>query len=338
MALILLASAFAGCTGSDAPAETDDGGDRGGVDGSTGAGGTDDDGTSTADGGDTTGAGENEGEASGSAPTWDAYSFTQDVTPASGGAGRVSAYAFTFVDDDGDGRREFAADVTFRGVATEDVRTTRMAFDMSAGESSEEVVTSAVDLQRVDHVLTLVEDASSDLEPGSTADVSVYLVPDATALGATYSFLFPKFTVDTASEDFVWEYWLTEEMQAEQKDGVMYVPYTEGGTEDWWGFEVFWATYGFSWFSGLVKGQQGLEEGSASYGGYTWSTERTTFEVGGYTFDGYNVTTSMENEDGTQSMSIVVSPDLPVPYLWRVSSEGESPSLTEYRLTDLTLE
>lgn len=336
LALLLASLLFAGCA-----APSDEGVDDGGsptVGGDVGA----DPSTPTTGG---AGAGVDDGGASDGGATeeetafWAAFAFDEPVTTKTGQTGLIRSYAYTNTIEEDGKETVVDVDVVVEGVSTEDIRV--QTLDMSSATPEMRVVSTPLEVTKLRHELTVVKDDTGERVAGETTTVTVYVPVGELPESTMFVWFFSKMTWENADgEAGTWEYHLSEEMQAEQESGEgTYLPYTEGDSSSWWGFELMTSTYGLSWFAPYVRGEQAFEEGSFSYGGYSQEVQRETFTVGGHSFAGWSVEMSGSSAGASSGWMMKAADDLPMPVAFRFGSsqDGGDSSIVAYELTDLEI-
>lgn len=270
---------------------------------------------------------------------WAAFAFDEPVTTKSGQTGMIRSYSYTNTLEEDGKETVVQVDVIVEGASTEDIRVQTM--DMSSGSPQMSVVSTSLEVTKLRHELTVVKDDTGEREAGETTTVTVYVpvgeLPESTA----FVWFFSKMTWENAEgEAGTWEYHVSEEMQAQQESGAnVYIPYTEGESNAWWGFELMTSTYGLSWFAPYVRGEQAFEEGSFSYGGYAQSVRRETFTLGGHSFEGWSVEMSGTSGGSSSGWMMKAADDLPMPVAFRFGSSqnGGDSSVVGYQLTDLEI-
>lgn len=270
---------------------------------------------------------------------WAAFAFDEPVTTKSGETGLIRSYSYTnTVEEDG---KETIVDVTVvvEGASTESIRAQTM--DMASGTYEMKVVSTPLEVTKLRHELTVVKDDTGEREAGETSVVTVHVPVEELPESSTFLWYFAKMTWENADgESGTWEYHLSPTMEAEQENGeALYLPYTEGDSSSWWGFELMTSTYGLSWFAPYVRGEQAFEEGSFSFGGYSQRVERETLTIGEHAFDGWSVSFSGTSDGASSGWMMKAADDLPIPVAFRfgASQGSDDSSVVAYELTDLEL-
>lgn len=260
---------------------------------------------------------------------WSAYRFQETVEPRSGGSGKIQSYSYTSTEEDSGEKTVIDVDVEVLGIGTEDIRSQKM--DLTGGEPV--TVTFPVEVTKLRHTFTVVQDDTGELEAGRSGAATLWVPTDPAAPG-TFLGYFAHLDFEEGDDVGVWEYHTPAD-----DSGTFYLPFTEGeDPTSWWGYDLLLGTYGLNWWSGLFVEDSGLEEGTFGFGGYQYKAERDTLEVGRYAFDGWRVTWSVASAGDRGGYTVAVAPELPIPvaYDYGSTTGGESDRIA-FELTDLEL-
>lgn len=266
---------------------------------------------------------------------WYAFAFDREVTTSDGESGPLRSFTYTHTREDAGGRQEVRVRVANDGVVEEIVRAQKI--DFASGSFEPQTVAQTLSLHKLTHELEVVEDTTGEHAAGDAATIVVYLPTEQAAQRGAFAWFFTKLDFTTPAGEGTWEYLLTKQMEDELGAGtVSYLPHTEGeDAVDWWGFDFIATTYGLGTFAGYATDAESFEEGTVSYGGFTYSMQRATFEVGAYEFRGWDVTTTAAGAGGSQ---IRIAPGLPLPVGYRFTSSGGSGTeLWAFELTDVEI-
>lgn len=285
----------------------------------------------------TSGSGDGATSGSGDAgERWYAYQFDAPATPRGGSPGLVRAFSFTTTREENARATivDVAADVLPASV--EQVRSQRV--DLTSGSFEPTIVTFPVETFQVRHVLTVQRDDTGEHAEGETAIVTVSIPTEAAPPGMGAIGEFAKIVVERDGVASTLESFVPDTERAADPN-AMYLPFTEGeDAASWWGLDLFLATYGLSFFSAWATGEQEFEEGRFDYGGVYYDVAKATFEVGGYSFDGYRLSWGVASPDGSGGYRLEVSPDLPIPISSRFATDAvDASSVYGFELTDVEI-
>jgi hypothetical protein len=272
------------------------------------------------------------------AEQWAAYDFDQTVSPASGASGMIDTFTIeeTYVDE-GETRR-FEIEGEYLGKVTANIKTFR--YDVNTYQTT--TVTTPVECYKIKHRITVLQAPTGDDNP-DWADLTVYIPASEFETTATYFWIYPMATYsDSDGHTGEWGFYLTQAMQDEIDEvTATYYPYMDG---DFYSFDS-WALFGlygwaWTWFGAYTtEGDDYLEEGSWSYGGYNYSCTLGTEAIGSYSFDAWNLTIAWSYGEDSGEYEGIFSPDLPLPIYLKIGNTSEgSENYFEYDLTELELE
>jgi hypothetical protein len=288
------------------------------------------------------GNGDTDSENGGSTPAgnqqWAAYVFGQDVSPSSGGSGSVESFTIEETLTEEGEIRKFEIEGTYEGKGQVEAKTLRM----EVGTGDQTTASASVECHEVKHRVTVLRDDTQGDLP-DWADITVWIPTGEFEATVQYFWIYPKSSyVDSDGNAGEWSYYLTDEMQEEvQSATALYFPYEEG---DFYGYDGWMLQglygWGYTWFAAFATGgDEYLEEGSWSIGGYSYSSDAVTRSVGDYTFDAWEVSVSWSAGGDSGGYSAVFSAGLPMPIYLKVGEfGGDSADYFEYELTDLVLD
>ena len=277
------------------------------------------------------------------AQQWAAYAFDQVVDAASGGSGTVESFTIVETYNEDGEIRKFSLDGTYLGTGG-GVKTARFETDLSTAETTETTVTTPIPCHQVKHRVTVLQDDTGEEHP-DWADVTVYIPTGDFETSVQYFWIYPMAEYEDSMErEATWSYYVSQAMTDEMSSppagkSIMYMPYVDGefyGYDEW----ALWGLYGWAWFwfDDFATGMRDLEEGSYSFGGFSYSVGQVDKTVGDYTFDAWsiNVTYSTGGESG--GYQAILCDDLPLPIYLKVGqSGGDDVDYFEYELTDIAL-